>query len=97
MPLTEKRIGRLLRTGTPGRYVDRDGLYFRIAPGGSTGWLLRTRIDGKRLDRGLGSYPDVTLDQARIKAKSLAVTLMQNGGTPTRPPRIRPGGELDAA
>ena len=94
MPLTEKRIGKLMRIGNPGRYIDRDGLYFRIAPGGSTGWLLRTRINGIRVDRGLGSYPDVTLAEARIKAKALVVTLAQNGGPIARPARTRPTGSL---
>ena len=88
MPLTERRIGKLIQTGTPGRYLDRDGLYFRIAPGGSTGWVLRTRINGARVDRGLGSYPTVTLAEARIKAKANVVTLSRNGVV--RTPKRRP-------
>ena len=84
MALTEKRIERLLKDGTPGRYQDTGGLYFRIAPGGSTGWLLRVRVNGSRVDRGLGGYPAVSLKAARVLAKTTYGALMQNGAGPSR-------------
>ena len=84
MALTEKRIERLLKDGTPGRYQDSGGLYFRIAPGGSTGWLLRVRVNGSRVDRGLGGYPAVSLKEARVVAKTTYGALMQNGAGPSR-------------
>ena len=83
MALTEKRIERLIKEGTPGRYQDSGGLYFRIAPGGSTGWLLRVRVNGRRVDRGLGGYPAVSLKEARVVAKTTYGALMQNGTTPS--------------
>ena len=83
MALTEKRIERLLKDGTPGRYQDSGGLYFRIAPGGSTGWLLRVRVNGRRVDRGLGGYPAVSLKEARAVAKTTYGALMQNGAGPS--------------
>ena len=49
----------------PGRYGDGGGLYFRVAPGGSTQWIQRIRIGGKRTDRGLGSFPLISLTEAR--------------------------------
>ena len=52
----------------PGRYGDGDGLYFRIAPGGSQGWIQRITVNNKRRDIGLGPYPEVSLAQARRKA-----------------------------
>ncbi len=83
MALTEKRIERLLKDGTPGRYQDGGGLYFRIAPGGSTGWLLRVRVNGRRVDRGLGGYPAVSLKDARVVAKTTYGALMQSGAGPS--------------
>ena len=83
MALTEKRIERLIKDGTPGRYQDRGGLYFRIAPGGSTGWLLRVRVNGSRIDRGLGGYPAVSLSEARLRARTAYGALMQNGTAPS--------------
>ena len=49
----------------PGRYGDGGGLYFRVAPGGSTQWIQRIRINGKRTDKGLGSFPLISLTEAR--------------------------------
>ena len=88
MALTEKRIERLIKDGTPGRYQDSSGLYFRIAPGGSTGWLLRVRVNGRRVDRGLGGYPAVSLKEARVVARTTYGALMQNGaGSSHRSPQ----------
>ena len=52
----------------PGMYADGDTLFFRIAPGGSRQWVQRSVIRGRRTNRGLGSYPLVTLAKARVKA-----------------------------
>ena len=60
----------------PGRYGDGDGLYLRIAPGGSKQWVLRIVVQGKRRDVGLGPYPAISLAQARHKAASYRVAVM---------------------
>ena len=49
----------------PGMHSDGRGLYLRVAPGGSKGWILRISIDGRRRDIGLGGHPTVTLAKAR--------------------------------
>ena len=54
----------------PGMHGDGRGLYLRIAKGGSKGWILRIRIDGRRRDIGLGGYPAVPLAKARQLAES---------------------------
>ncbi|MEQ9053195.1 MAG: Arm DNA-binding domain-containing protein, partial [Roseovarius confluentis] len=41
------------------------GLLMQITPSGSKSWMLRTTIGGKRRKMGLGSYPTVSLAQAR--------------------------------
>jgi len=53
--------------------ADGKGLYLRIKPIGSKTWLFNyTRpITKKRSNLGLGNYPDLTLADARIKAKEL--------------------------
>ncbi len=53
----------------PGRYSDGNGLYLRIAPGGSKQWVQRIVVDDKRRDLGIGGYPAVTLAQARNLVK----------------------------
>lgn len=46
-----------------------DGLQLQVTPTGARSWLLRVTIKGKRRQIGLGSYPDVTLAQARERAR----------------------------
>ena len=77
--LTAKRIERLLQQGRPGRYADQGGLHLRIAPGGSTQWLVRASVDGRRVERGLGGFPTISLDEARTRAKEAVVALRREG------------------
>ena len=65
MALTAAKIKKLKE---PGRYLDSNGLYMNIAPGGSKNWIIRITIDRKRTDKGLGGYPSVSLETAREKA-----------------------------
>jgi len=46
-----------------------DGLYLQITPTNGRSWLLRCNIGGNRRHVGLGGYPDVTLAQARERAR----------------------------
>ena len=45
------------------------GLLVQVTPGNSKSWLLRVAVAGQRREIGLGGYPDVTLAQAREKAR----------------------------
>ena len=49
----------------PGRHGDGDGLYLYISRAGAKSWVQRIVVDGHRRDIGLGSYPDVSLSNAR--------------------------------
>ena len=53
----------------PGRYGDGEGLLLEVRPGGSKSWIVRLQSNGKRRDYGLGSFKDVTLTEARDKAR----------------------------
>ena len=46
-----------------------DGLLLQITPAGGRTWLLRTKIGARRRELGLGGFPDVTLAQARDRAR----------------------------
>ncbi|WP_166268248.1 tyrosine-type recombinase/integrase [Marinobacter caseinilyticus] len=45
------------------------GLLLQVTPTGAKSWILRTTMAGKRRNIGLGAFPDVTLAQARRKAR----------------------------
>ena len=52
----------------PGRHGDGDGLYLNVTTSGAKPWVQRIVINEKRCDVGLGSYPAVSLAQARSLA-----------------------------
>lgn len=64
--LTAVRIRNL---SEPGRYADGNGLYLSVSPSGSKRWLLRTIVNGRRRDIGLGSARLVPLADARELAR----------------------------
>lgn len=51
------------------------GLYLQVLPSGARSWVLRVMMAGKRRDMGLGGFPDVTLAQAREKAREARATI----------------------
>ena len=65
MTLTDKKIEKLTK---PGLYRADRSLYLRVRPTGCKSWIQRITIDGKRTDRGLGPWPEITVDDARISA-----------------------------
>jgi integrase len=46
-----------------------DGLYLQVSTSGARSWILRYTIAGKRRDMGLGSFPEVSLAEAREQAQ----------------------------
>lgn len=51
--------------------ADITGLYLRIYPNGSKSWRISKSIKGKRLVKIIGSYPDMSISEARSLFKSL--------------------------
>ncbi len=45
------------------------GLLLQVTPNNGRTWLLRVAVGGKRREIGLGGFPDVTLAQARERAR----------------------------
>lgn len=65
----------------PGRYPDGNGLYLVVDPSGAKRWMLRTVVQGRRRDIGLGGLQLVGLGEARDKATELR-RLAREGGDP---------------
>lgn len=71
----------------PGRYSDGDGLILEVRPGGSKNWIARLQSNGRRRDYGLGSFKDVSLNDAREKAREFR-KLLRNGIDPLEAKRL---------
>ncbi len=69
MGLDVARLTELsVKSAKPGRHTDGDGLMLVVSKTGGKKWVLRYQAAGARRDKGLGSYPEVGLKEARAKA-----------------------------
>jgi integrase len=53
----------------PASYPDGNGLYLQVRKSGAKDWFYRYQVDGKGRKKGLGSYPTVSLSDARAAAQ----------------------------
>ncbi len=70
-----------VKNAKPGRHGDGAGLYLLVSPSGARSWMIRVQSDGKRRDIGLGGLSDLTLEEARDKARALR-KVARAGGDP---------------
>ena len=84
MALTERRIARL----PAGRHKDVGGLYINVTSTGRRSWILRASVEGRRVDKGLGSYPAVSLQEARLLAQETIFQIRVNGLAPAPKPKV---------
>ena len=61
---------RTVQTAKSGRHSDGGGLHLVVGENGRKKWVLRYQVRGVRRDKGLGSYPEVGLKEARTRAAS---------------------------
>ncbi len=55
------------------------GLRLRVGAGGRKAWIVRTRADGKVINKTLGAYPVLSLADAREGAKELLLNITKHG------------------
>ena len=67
------------QTKIPGRHADGNGLYLLVEPTGAKRWVLRTIVQGRRRDIGLGSARLVSLVDAREMATKYRKTARAGG------------------
>ena len=67
MPLTDTTIRSAQPAAKPVRLFDEKGLYLEISPSGGKWWRFKYRFAGKENRLSLGTYPNVSLDEARHK------------------------------
>jgi integrase len=82
MPLTDATIRSLKPRDKPYKVSDFEGLFLLVKPTGSRLWHQKYRIDGKEKLLAIGSYPEVSLAQARL-ARDAARALLAAGKDPS--------------
>lgn len=85
MPKKAPELGALQvsRLAKPGAHAVGGvaGLQLKINEEGARSWVLRAMVAGKRRDMGLGGFPDVTLAEAKQRARE-ARAVIHAGGDP---------------
>ena len=76
-----KLTAQKVKTAKAGKYGDGDGLQLVVASTGSRKWVLRVMLNRRAREFGLGSYPMVSLQEAREKAAELR-KLVRSGVDP---------------
>ena len=66
-----------LLTLPKGKYHDGKGLYVSISSLGRGKWSYRYRIDSKSREMGLGTFPEVSIVDARQKAEDKRRLVLQ--------------------
>ena len=80
MPATKSQALSAARVKTlkaPGVYADGNGLCLKVKDTGAKSWFQRVSIGGRRANIGLGSFPQVSLADARQAAQDNARAIAQ--------------------
>lgn len=80
-----------------GMVADGGGLYLQVSPGGAKSWVYRYQVAGRRRDMGLGSADDVSLAQARERARAARQQVKQGSDPIDQRRQERIAKALDAA
>ncbi|HEX2752817.1 MAG TPA: integrase arm-type DNA-binding domain-containing protein, partial [Alphaproteobacteria bacterium] len=67
MALTDIKVRSVKPTSKPTKLFDGGGLFLLVTPNGGKWWRFKYRFDGKEKLLSLGTYPDVSLKDARDK------------------------------
>lgn len=78
-----------VKAAKPGKHYDRHGLMLRVQPTGSRQWVWRGTVHGRRVELGAGSFPYVTLREARETAFEFR-KVARRGGDPRQQRRRIP-------
>jgi integrase len=82
MPLTDTAIRNAKPQSKPYKVADGDGMFLLIHPSGSKYWRLKYRYTGKEKLLALGTYPEVTLAEARER-RTQARKVLAAGNDPS--------------
>lgn len=74
---TNRLSASTVKAAPAGKHADGGGLWLVKRPDGGAQWVLRVTPHGRRREMGLGSYPDVSLKEARESAEQWRALVRQ--------------------
>jgi integrase len=87
MPITDTAIRNAKTVDKPVKLYDGQGMFVLVTPAGGKWWRFRYRFDGKEKLLSLGTYPDISLKDARERREAARKLIAQG---------IDPGAERKA-
>lgn len=94
MALSDVAIRKAKPADKPSRMFDGGGLYLEIAPSGGKLWRLKYRYGGKEKRLAIGTYPEISLLEARNRREA-ARKLLANGSDPADAKKAQKAARLD--
>lgn len=94
--LSDTAIRKAKPADKPYKMTDQRGLFLLITPSGGKWWRLRYRFNDKEKTLSLGTYPDVSLAQARER-RDEARRLLAQGVDPSEHRKITKGMQAERA
>ena len=76
--LTDAQVRKIKPIDKKKRYSDEKGLYLEVTPSGGKFWRLKYRFNGRESTLTIGSYPEVSLAQARRTRDEARIQLYNN-------------------
>jgi len=83
VPLTDVGIRNAKPSGKATKLSDGGGLFLLVTPAGGKLWRMKYRIDGREKLLSIGTYPEISLSEAR-KRRDEARTQLAQGKDPSR-------------
>ena len=65
MPLTDTKLRNTKPAATPYKLADSGGLFLHVHPSGGKRWRYKYRFAGKEKLLSIGTYPEISLAEAR--------------------------------
>lgn len=76
--LTDAQVRKIKPLEKKKRYSDEKGLYLEVTPAGGRFWRLKYRFNGRESTLTIGSYPEISLAQARRARDEARIQLYSN-------------------
>lgn len=95
MPLTDTAVRNAKPADKVQRLFDGGGLYLEVSPSGGKWWRLKYRVAGKEKRISLGTYPDVSLKDARER-RDVARKQLAEGQDPSEAKKAAKAADLEA-